>query len=129
MKYNQLISEEEKVIVYKWIEPLFTGEYDIFKEEGLYICRISNAPLFSSKGKFGAGCGWPRFDESLPIAIKREPGPDGIRVEIGCSKCNAHLGYEFVGEQIIPKNTHKCINSLSMRVVPKEKEMPKTIHG
>lgn len=70
----------------------------------MYICRISNASLFSSKGKFYAGYGWPRFDESLPNTIKREPGPDGIRVEKGCSKGNAHLGYEFVGEQIISKN-------------------------
>jgi peptide-methionine (R)-S-oxide reductase len=129
MNYNKLTSEEEKVIEYKWTEPPFTGEYDIFEEEGTYICKRCNAPLFSSKSKFDAGCGWPSFDDSLPNAIKREPDPDGIRVEIECANCNAHLGHEFVGEHLTPKNTRECVNSLSIRFIPNEKELPRTIHG
>jgi len=128
MNYNKLTSEEEKVIVYKGTEPPFTGEYDDFNNEGTYICRRCNTPLFSSKSKFDAGCGWPSFDDSLPNAIKRVPDPDGIREEIECANCNAHLGHEFVGEHLTAKNTRECVNSLSILFIPKEKELPKTIH-
>jgi len=128
MNYNKLTPEEEKIIVYKGTEPPFTGEYDDFNNEGTFICRRCNAPLFSSKSKFDAGCGWPSFDDSLPNAIKHEHDLDGIRVEIECANCNAHLGHEFVGENLTSKNTRECVNSLSICFIPQEKELPKTIH-
>ncbi len=127
MNYNKLTSEEEKVIVDKGTEYPFTGEYDGFYEDGTYICRRCNAPLFSSKSKFSSGCGWPSFDETLPDAVKRLPDPDGMRTEIECENCGAHLGHEFVGERLTDKNTRECVNSLSIRFIPKEKEMPKTL--
>ncbi len=128
MNYNKLTSEEEKIIVDKATEYPFTGEYDDFYEDGTYICRRCNAPLFSSKSKFSSGCGWPSFDETLPGAVKRLLDPDGMRTEIECSNCGAHLGHEFVGERLTDKNTRECVNSLSIRFIPKEKELPKTIH-
>ena len=128
MNYNKLTSEEERVIAYKATEAPFTGEYDNFYEDGTFICKRCNAPLFSSKNKFNAGCGWPSFDESFPNAIKRILDPDGIRTEIECANCAAHLGHEFVGEHLTYKNTRECVNSLSIRFVPKEKELPQVIH-
>jgi len=128
MNYNKLTSEEEKVIVDKGTEYPFTGEYDGFYEDGTYICRRCNVPLFSSKSKFSSGCGWPSFDETLPYAVKRLPDPDGIRTEIECANCGAHLGHEFVGERLTDKNTRECVNSLSIRFISKEKELPKTIY-
>lgn len=121
MSYNKLTSEEERVIVHKGTEPPFTGEYDNFYEEGLYVCRRCNQPLFSSKSKFDAGCGWPAFDDSFPSALRRLPDPDGIRTEIECAKCGAHLGHEFIGEQLTAKDTRECVNSLSMRFIPATK--------
>ena len=118
MGYNKLNSDEERVIVHKGTEPPFTGEYDNFYEEGTYVCRRCNQPLFSSKSKFDAGCGWPAFDESLPNAMKRLPDPDGSRTEIECAKCGAHLGHEFTGEHLTAKNTRECVNSLSIRFIP-----------
>ncbi len=128
MNYNKLTSEEEKVIVHKGTEAPFTGEYDNFNKDGTFICRRCNASLFSSKSKFDAGCGWPSFDDNLPNAIERIPDPDGMRIEIQCANCDAHLGHEFVGEYLTDKNTRECINSLSIRFIPEEKELPKTIH-
>src|SRR2546422_1035514 len=87
-------------------------------KQGNYVCRRCNQPLFSSKSKFDAGCGWPAFDESFPNAIKRIADPDGTRTEIECAKCGAHLGHEFVGERLTAKNTRECVNSLSIRFVP-----------
>jgi peptide-methionine (R)-S-oxide reductase len=75
VKYNKLTPQEERVIINKATEPPFKGEYDNFYEDGTFICRRCNAPLFSSKSKFDAGCGWPSFDESYPNSIKGVPDP------------------------------------------------------
>jgi peptide-methionine (R)-S-oxide reductase len=129
MNYNKLTPEEERVIVDKATEAPFTGKYDNFYEEGTFICRRCNAPLFSSKSKFDAGCGWPSFDECFqPNAIKAVPDPDGIRTEIQCANCGAHLGHEFLGEGLTDKNTRECVNSLSIHFIRKGKELPKIIH-
>ena len=128
VSYNKLTPEEEKVIVHKGTEAPFIGEYDNFFEEGTFICKRCNAPLFSSKSKFDAGCGWPAFDDNLAGAVHRVPDPDGIRTEIECATCGAHLGHEFVGERLTAKNTRECVNSVSMRFVPKKMELPKIIH-
>jgi peptide-methionine (R)-S-oxide reductase len=128
MNYNKLTPEEEKIIVKKATEPPFIGKYDDFYEDGIFICRRCNNPLFSSKSKFDAGCGWPSFDESFPNALKRIPDPDGIRTEIQCENCGGHLGHEFLGEHLTEKNTRECVNSLSIHFIPQGKELPRTIH-
>jgi peptide-methionine (R)-S-oxide reductase len=131
MGYNKLTPEEERVVIDKATEAPFTGEYDSFNEDGTFICRKCNAPLFSSKSKFNSGCGWPSFDENLSNAIKRTADFDGLRTEIQCTNCNVHLGHEFVGEEhFTDKNTRECVNSDSLYIffIPKEKELPKTIH-
>jgi peptide-methionine (R)-S-oxide reductase len=119
MKYNNLTTLEKRVIENKGTETPFTGEYDNFYEEGTFICRKCNNPLFSSQAKFDAGCGWPAFDENFPGTVKRIPDPDGQRTEIECANCKAHLGHVFENEKLTEKNTRHCVNSLSIRFVPK----------
>lgn len=128
MKYNTLTREQERIIIHKATEPPFTGEYDDFYEDGTFICRRCNAPLFSSESKFNAGCGWPSFDETLPNALTRIPDPDGVRIEIECTNCGGHLGHEFLGEGLTDKNTRECVNSLSIYFIPKSMELPEIIH-
>lgn len=124
MSYNVLTPEEKRVIEEKGTEAPFRGEYDNFYKPGVFICRKCNAPLFSSKSKFDAGCGWPSFDESYPNAIKRVPDSDVIRTEIQCVHCRGHLGHVFVGEKLNEKNTRHCVNSLSIRFVPEDTSFP-----
>jgi len=128
MAYNNLTPEEKRVIEQKGTEMPFTGEYDNFYEEGTYVCRKCDAPLYASKTKFDAGCGWPSFDENYPNAVTRVPDPDGIRTEIQCANCGAHLGHVFEGEHITGNDTRHCVNSMSLRFVPKGKEMPEVKH-
>ncbi len=128
VNYNKLTAAEEKIIIGKATEFPFTGKYDGFYEDGTYICRRCNAPLFSSKSKFSSGCGWPSFDAALPNSIERLPDPDGMRTEIECANCGAHLGHEFIGEHLTDKDTRECVNSLSIQFISKEKELPKTIY-
>src|SRR3989338_9272934 len=115
MPFNELTNEEKRIIEDKGTEPPFSGEYDNFYKTGTFICRRCNVPLFSSKAKFDAGCGWPSFDVNLPDAVKRLPDPDGQRIEIQCANCGGHLGHVFEGEHLTEKNIRHCVNSLSIR--------------
>ena len=117
--YNQLTSEEAAVIIDKHTERPFTGEYDEFFKEGTYVCRRCNNPLFSSATKFNSGCGWPSFDDHFEGSVKEVPDADGSRTEIVCANCGGHLGHVFVGEHSTDKDTRHCVNSLSIRFVPK----------
>jgi peptide-methionine (R)-S-oxide reductase len=128
MTYNKLTSEEKRIIESKGTEAPFTGGYDRFFQEGTFICRRCNAPLFSSMAKFNAGCGWPAFDENFPGSVRRLSDQDGQRIEIQCANCGAHLGHVFEGEHQTDKNTRHCVNSLSIRFISERKELPRILH-
>ncbi len=127
MTYNTLTPEEKNILENKGTERPFTGEYDDFYEQGIFICRRCNAPLFSSKAKFDAGCGWPAFDDNFPGAVRRINNSDATWEEIECANCNGHLGHVFVGENFTPTNERHCVNSLSIRFIKEGKELPPTL--
>lgn len=119
MKFNPLEPQEEFVIVHKGTEPPHSGIYDDFFENGVYVCRRCGTPLYRSEDKFNAFCGWPSFDQEIYGAVKRTTDADGRRTEITCAACGAHLGHVFEGEGFTLKNTRHCVNSISMRFIPK----------
>ena len=123
MKLNPLSPEEERVIIHKGTEMPFTGEYDDFFVEGTYICRQCETPLYESKNKFDAHCGWPAFDDEIPGAVKRVPDLRwyGMYDELMCASCGAHLGHVFEGEKFTNTDTRHCVNSISLKFIPKDK--------
>jgi len=116
--YKKLTEEEEEVIIHKGTEEPFTGKYFAFWERGTYVCKRCGTPLYHSESKFDPGCGWPSFDEEISDTVKRVPDADGVRTEIQCAKCGAHLGHVFIGENFTKKSTRHCVNSISIEFVP-----------
>ena len=122
IKLNTLNELEKHIILNKGTEAPFTGEYNDFSSNGLYICRQCNAPLYRSGDKFQSSCGWPSFDDEIANAVKRVPDPDGRRTEIVCASCDGNLGHVFFGEGYTAKNIRHCVNSVSMKFVSKIRE-------
>ena len=119
-KWNDLNEEETRVIVHKGTEMPFSGTYDKHFREGVYQCRQCDTPLYVSTHKFNSGCGWPAFDQEIEGAVRHMPDPDGRRIEIICSTCEGHLGHVFKGEGFTETNTRHCVNSVSLKFIPKE---------
>jgi peptide-methionine (R)-S-oxide reductase len=126
-KYNRLSSQEAYVIQKKGTERAFTGKYTDTKIEGTYVCRQCNLPLYRSTDKFHSGCGWPSFDDEIEGAVTRVVDADGYRIEILCANCGGHLGHVFEGERFTEKNTRHCVNSVSMKLIRKNQELPEVI--
>jgi methionine-R-sulfoxide reductase len=120
-EFKELTREEERVIVNKGTEMPFTGKYFAFWERGTYVCKRCGAALYRSESKFESDCGWPSFDDEIPGAVKRSIDADGVRTEITCANCGAHLGHVFLGEGFTKKNTRHCVNSISMDFIPDKK--------
>ncbi|MGG3449940.1 peptide-methionine (R)-S-oxide reductase MsrB [Domibacillus aminovorans] len=112
-------------------EPPFHNEFWNEFADGIYVDIISGKPLFSSKDKYDAGCGWPSFTkpiEAVEMVEKRDITHGMIRTEVRSKTANAHLGHVFPDGPREAGGLRYCINSASLRFIRKE-ELDKEGYG
>lgn len=120
---EKLSDLEYKVTQEDATERPFTHEYNDNYEEGIYVDIVSGEPLFSSKDKYDAGCGWPSFTKPLEkdhIVEKMDKSHGMIRTEVRSSQGDSHLGHVFPDGPRDKGGLRYCINGASLRFIKKE---------
>ena len=117
---NELTPEQYRICRLKDTEPPFSGEYNDCKTPGTYTCTCCGSALFESTEKFESGSGWPSFWQAVAedaVRLESDHSHGMVRVEVLCSRCDAHLGHVFPDG---PPPTHQrfCINSISLKLQP-----------
>ncbi|WP_296782167.1 peptide-methionine (S)-S-oxide reductase MsrA [uncultured Methanobrevibacter sp.] len=119
-EFDHLSKEEYEITQLSLTEPPFSGKYDDFFEDGVYVDVVDGEVLFSSDDKFDSGCGWPAFSKPVcedVIKKHRDFSHGTTRIEVRSAKSNSHLGHLFHdGPGGSPRY---CINSAALKFIPK----------
>lgn len=99
----------------------FQNEFWDHEKEGIYVDIVSGEPLFSSKDKFDSGCGWPSFSKPIQkVKTKLDMSHGMFRTEVRSLDGDSHLGHLFTDGPKALGGLRYCINSASLRFIPKE---------
>ena len=120
----RLTPEQYRVTQESGTERPGTGELLHNDAPGIYVDIVSGEPLFASSAKFESGCGWPSFTKPIePAHVKelRDTAFGMIRIEVRSTHGDSHLGHVFPDGPRDQGGLRYCINSASLRFVPRER--------
>lgn len=120
---KMLTDEQYKVTQCEGTEFAFRNEYWDNHEQGIYVDIVSGEPLFTSTDKFDSGTGWPSFTKPIDpnLIVKNKDNSYGMqRIEVRSKMGDSHLGHVF-DDGPGPTGLRYCINSASLRFIPKDK--------
>ena len=121
---TKLTPEQYRVTQQNGTERPFSGVYTDNKAQGIYVDVVSGEPLFDSGDKFDSGCGWPSFTKPIVPAniTERHDSSHGMRrTEVRSAHADSHLGHVFPDGPADRGGLRYCINSASLRFVPRDR--------
>ncbi|AIK42296.1 peptide-methionine (R)-S-oxide reductase MsrB [Brucella anthropi] len=120
----KLTPEQYRVTQESGTERPGTGEYLYNKEPGIYVDIVSGEPLFASADKYESHCGWPSFTKPIEpanVAELNDISHGMVRTEVRSARGDSHLGHVFPDGPVDRGGLRYCINSASLRFVPKDR--------
>ncbi|MBQ9160343.1 MAG: peptide-methionine (S)-S-oxide reductase MsrA [Methanobrevibacter sp.] len=119
-EFDHLSRKEYEITQLAMTEAPYSGKYDDFFEDGVYVDVVDGEVLFSSDDKFDSGCGWPAFSKPISedaVTLHRDFSHGSTRIEVRSAKSNSHLGHLFHDG---PGGSKRyCINSSALKFIPK----------
>ncbi|EOZ95477.1 Peptide methionine sulfoxide reductase MsrA [Indibacter alkaliphilus LW1] len=118
---KRLTTLQYNVTMHEETERAFDNAYNGNKEEGIYVCIVSGAPLFSSKDKYESYSGWPSFTKPIDARLLDKPIDSSYgmtRVEVRSRLGDSHVGHVF-NDGPNPTNLRYCMNSAAMKFINK----------
>ncbi|MCW8810908.1 MAG: peptide-methionine (R)-S-oxide reductase MsrB [Ignavibacteriaceae bacterium] len=120
---KKLTDLQYKVTQKEGTERAFQNEYWDNHKPGIYVDIVTGEPLFSSTDKFESGTGWPSFTKPIDPQYLNKKVDKSLgmeRVEVRSKIGDSHLGHVF-DDGPEPTGLRYCLNSASLRFIPKEK--------
>lgn len=118
----KLTPEQYRVTQRDGTERPFANEHWDNKSDGIYVDVVSGEPLFASTHKFDSGSGWPSFTRPIDPANVTEHHDASlgmVRTEARSAGADSHLGHVFPDGPREHGGMRYCINSASLRFIPK----------